>query len=328
MNEGVFFRIAVKRQAKVVFFKNLFKCTGITLIYLIVSFSLTLIQFPIQEQLNLSKNLYMEYFFSILPAFLSLLFISPVTLGFLEFCMRLADGKPVAIGDLFLWFGEGKRYLKSVLINLQFSFISSVIALIAFIIPASALYYCISMGYNSFSFILVSINLVIMVFVIAKIVTYLPGMFLLAEDSEKRPWKCLMESKKLFKKKKWDMVSFCFSFFGWFIVIFMIWSTTTVMEITNSGVMFTVTNGLIDPASISVALMLRATIRAITSVSVFLLYVVPYMTIASAYYIKGTLNPNLFHIPVPTGYVAKKNPPPDDGSSYKSADRSEDDSKQ
>ncbi|MCX7615040.1 MAG: DUF975 family protein [Clostridiales bacterium] len=314
MNEGIFFRIAVKRQAKAVLFKNLIKSIGITLIFLLVNFSLMLIRFPIQDKLNSIKSVFISLILGFLPVLLNLLIISPFTLGFLEFGMRLADGKPVSVGDIFLWFGEGKRYIKSVLINVEYYIITVVIALIAYVLPASVLAYSLNAGYNGISLFIMLIMVVEFIFVAARILTYVPGFFLLAEDAEKKPWNCLKESRKLFKKKKWDLFSFYASFFGWGLMIFLIFTSEIGMELTKSGYLSSLATGFIDTTAIPTAIMMNAAIRGFLAVGLFLLYVAPYMMLATAYYIKGTYNPNLFHIHVPAWYsiankdAATKNP--------------------
>lgn len=287
MNKGVFFRIAVKRQAKVTFFKNLIKCIGIAFIFLFILFSLFLFQFPIAELIKKTDNPYIQIALQFLPDVLNLLILSPVALGFLEYCMRLADKKPVSAGDIFLWFGEGKRYIKAVFIC------------ILFYLPIYAFSYFILFGILSSSYVVMSIITVILVFTGAKLCTYLPGMFLLAEDPLKKPWECVRESGRLFKQRKWDLFLFLLSFFGWFLMIVMIASSAMGMEITESGVAITMINGIPDLLSIPAPIMLRAAAYGVLMSGVLMLYVVPYMALATSYYIKGTLNPDLFRKSIP-----------------------------
>ncbi len=311
MNEGVFYRIAVKKQARTLVLKNLIKCCGIALIYLVINFSLTLLQVPIEDQLSTSGDLpyATDIFLTLLPAlmtFVELLILSPVSIGFFEFCMRLCDGKPVSVGDLFLWFGEGKRYWKALLIYFEFTAVTLLISLAALLLPGAAFFYCIQAGYDSLLYLVVPVMLVITVFLCAMLLTYFPGMFILAENPERKPWSCLKESRKLFKHRKWDFFFLNLSFFGWFFLVVMFGSVASEMVFVNYGFI----SSTIDLTNIPVAVRASATVATFVGSGLLLLYVMPYFFTSMAYYIKGVQNPNLFHISVP-GWRDYKNQNPD-----------------
>ncbi|MDP4108662.1 MAG: DUF975 family protein [Bacillota bacterium] len=304
MNEGVFYRIFVRRQAKVTVLKNLPKCCGVALIYLGINFAFVMLQLMIENQFETEIYSSSEITISVLPILIILLelfVMSPVTLGLLEFFMRLSDGKPVSVGDIFLWFGEGKRYIKSVLINFQFSFLVFAFTFLGLILPVAASVTFSYMGNTAALYVLVPIMFIIMAFVAARLLTYLPGLFFLAEDMEKKPWKCLMESRKMFKKRKWDLFLMVFGFLGWFFLVVLFGSVGSQMAFASYGY-----NVPVEITSIPLNVTVGAAIAAYLASALLLLFVIPYWVTSVAYYIRGVQNPGLFHNPAAEFYAKRK----------------------
>ena len=148
MNEKQMLRISIKFNAKKMMDGKLLRFAGVALICLAISFVFSLLQLPfdiINEAGDININ---NYIITIGISIISLIISAPAMIGLIQYFLKVSNARDANISDLFLWYGEGKKFIKALGIYILYELITILWTIIFMIIP-SALFGFIFRGQQS-----------------------------------------------------------------------------------------------------------------------------------------------------------------------------------
>lgn len=231
MNQAKQLRIAAKNRAKVLLFSNLGKCVLVSLIFsaigILGGFAVSSFVPATDALVSATGEINMPLYTStMLKTMISGVLISiiscPLAFGMYEVFINLVRNKSASIGDMFNWFGEGKRFLKAIGSNLWFSLISMGWALLFELIPLVLMILLVvfidSLDIPMLMLLYVVLVILIMIgAVLAMVKTqyYIVAMYMIAGDPERKVRDTFRECKSLMKGRQWEFFVLYLSFFGW-----------------------------------------------------------------------------------------------------------------
>lgn len=154
---------------------------------------------------------------ALLIALLSLAVTAPANIGVRSIFCDLASSRETKASNVFLWYGDGKRLGRSILLMLlQSLIIFGCAAVFGGMVFGTALHFrpdifngLLSLDINVLANTLLSIYGLLFVAAVPTyliVVNFLPATYLLAADPEKKPIACLKESCQLLKGFYWRYV--------------------------------------------------------------------------------------------------------------------------
>ena len=145
-----------------------------------------------------------ESLIQILTLLISVLVTAPLTFGMYELLIRLLRKEEVKARDVFSWFESGKG-LGTSIIAMVWYLCLSFFWFVVYLVPGLLVAIWLNNDIGTFAII------VLMVFYIAKIITYIPGFFLIAEA--KNPvYQSFQIAKYIMTPYKWNFMLFALSF--------------------------------------------------------------------------------------------------------------------
>lgn len=218
------YRMFMKRRAKEVMKNGFLQCIGAALVLTAIFLLFSMLASALA--LSLTDEIDYRYVFIItgISAVRDIV-AAPALLGLIEFLYRKLKGAPAKISDVFVWMGNGTRFLKSVSISFLYLLLSFlwmlVYAGIPIVLAVAVVYFSGNMNTSAASGIFNIITFLIAVtsvLAVAKTYTYSAANILLAKDDTKGPIACLKESSRLLKPRKWEFFVFNLSFILWFVI--------------------------------------------------------------------------------------------------------------
>lgn len=221
------------------------KSIVVFLILALLSFGISQLELAFRNILNvplLAPNGYPNYsaasiLIEVIATLVEIIIMSPLIIGTFEWFYNINSGIGAKIGDLFVWFGSGKMFLKSMCLSLNIFIRAFLWGILLFSLPTFLSIYgmvnleklgtdfsslsvtqtqtlVLSSLATFFSFFLFLGFLLLYLLIVSK---YIPAFYLFIEDKNIKTTQAVKTSIRYTKGKRWEYTKFIFSFIGWFI---------------------------------------------------------------------------------------------------------------
>ncbi len=296
MNEGLFYRIFIKRLAKQKVHANWVRSTMAALFVLLMAVGLAIVSGQLSYRkvfLTGQTNVLLERGLLFL---LLWLLVSPLFMGFTAYCIRTARDEEPKATETFSWLGSMSKYLRSIQTTLTAAVFMTVRALPIVLLPGAFYIYAVSQQKTSWILLSSVLFGIAIIFALVQVLPYVPGVWSVAEDASRRPAEELRKARTEFGQRKWDVFCFFFSYFGWIVLMTVLVSVMITASLSKAGALTMTAEGTVAIAeNIAPAVMADGIMRAGVAVGLLLLYVLPYFGIAFSYYIRGVRDPDEFN---------------------------------
>lgn len=176
-------------------------------------------------------------------AVVSVLVMSPLVLGMFEWFSKITSGKEAKIGDLFSWYGSGRLYAKSLLLDLNIVIRSFLWGVLIYAVPTALMFLGIhfyggitpdklskltmeqtqNIVYGTFAILFSTVLFIGCTILYLLIVTkYIPAFYLLADNKDIKTTKAVKDAVRYSKGYKWEYTKFFLSYIGWFFTCILI----------------------------------------------------------------------------------------------------------
>lgn len=182
-------------------------------------------------------------------AALSVLLVSPLSLGAARWYYNLVHGGNMPVTELFYYFERGRSYARAILYEINIG-IRSMLWAVLFYLPPSAIFgiavFFLS-GNEELSragvmtatlgiFLSVALFLLMTIFYAACVCRYALTPYLMAEDADLTVRKAIKLSVAYTKGFRFSMVWFVLSYTGWFLLLVFLWPTLYVTPYYSTGI--------------------------------------------------------------------------------------------
>lgn len=246
-------RLQIKLNAKIILKKNWLKASAILLIIYLLCLGLSALESTFAETMGIriegtsaslsgtgiiqNDRAFIRYIVAMLPltgifTVATILLVTPLFMGMIEWFWRLTDNKPQGISDVFSWFGSFRLYLKSLWMYFNIGLRLLPWLLLCLAGPYALMLYGVYLyDGNSSMFSLNSMLanlcagggalLVICGFgvLLFRVGRYYLAPFLLSEDNSRPVNGCVKESLAITRSLRWQIFQFNLTFIGWFLML-------------------------------------------------------------------------------------------------------------
>ena len=189
---------------------------------------------------------------------LSLLLVTPLEVGQIEWYWKLSDGERVSrthesspytreddgalnVSAVFAWFGSARLFAKSVLLNLNLAVRSLLWSALIFAVPCAMLggAYYLTLGKPATDVLLIAGFLALggfalllgaVLLLMAVLARYFLAVYLFVEDNGRGVNAAIAESVRLTKGRRLEIVKFVLSFIGWFLLRWLTWIAAAYVD--------------------------------------------------------------------------------------------------
>lgn len=234
MNQPKLTRIAIKSRAKMLLFSNLGKCVTASVISasvgLLAGFLSSMIA-PLPDMMSLMNGTEIaieQYMDSILfmaaVGLLVSIITCPLTMGMYEMFTHLVRDEEAHIGDIFSWFGEGKRLAKALGANLWYMLITFGWMILCTCVPIALLLATVfnffmetllEVGILAIYLVALILYLIGMIYAVYRTIYYTVALYMIAAEPERKVRETFRECKRIMKNRKGEFFMLNLSFIGW-----------------------------------------------------------------------------------------------------------------